>query len=184
MAYKRRRHSAPKLQGKWVNRLQVPPRFELQSLDLESRVLTIAPWNRLPSLWLCTCGNFLLYDNAYMFCVSTNSWKSLLAILSTWLYGSVGGVVASIAAFQAVDLGSIPGRRKEVFWDLDSIQEDLDSIQGDLVTPAIDVISPRFVAQPFSTLLLKKCQHLAAHFLCLQVRASVILDIHQLIGSA
>ena len=87
-------------------------------------------------------------------------------------------------AFQAVDLGSIPGRRKEVFCDLDSIQEDLDSIQGDLVTPAIDVISPRFVAQPFSTLLLKNCQHFAAYFLCLQVRASVILDIHQLIGSA
>ncbi|KAL1265249.1 hypothetical protein QQF64_003276 [Cirrhinus molitorella] len=39
---------------------QVPPRFELGSLDSESRVLTITPWNhdRLSSRWhlRCACG--------------------------------------------------------------------------------------------------------------------------------
>ena len=57
--------------------------------------------------------------------------------------GSVDGVVASIAAFQAVDLGSIPGRRIEVCWGLNFMQDDS-------LTPPIDVIIPRFVAQPLT----------------------------------
>ena len=32
------------------------------------------------------------------------------------LYESVGGIMVSIAAFQAVDPGSIPGRRKTFFY--------------------------------------------------------------------
>ena len=43
---------------------------------------------------------------------------------------------ASIAAFQEVDLGSIPGRRKDV-------SGGLEFIQGDLVTPLLDAISPK-----------------------------------------
>ena len=55
--------------------------------------------------------------------------------------GNVGGEVVSIAAFQEVDLGSIPGRRIEVCWGLNFMQDDF-------LTPPIDVIIPRFVAQP------------------------------------
>ena len=55
---------------------------------------------------------------------------------------SVCGEVVSIAAFQAIDLGSIPGRRIEVCWGLNFIQEDF-------LTPSIDVIIPRLVARPF-----------------------------------
>ena len=112
----------------------------------ESRVLTITPWNPTTLLWLCNSWNLLLYDNAYLFaCVNVvNSWKSVAAFLSILSHGSVGGVVASIAAFQAVDLGSIPGRRKEV-------SGGLHFIRGDLVTPLIDVISPRLVAKPSSS---------------------------------
>ena len=136
----------PKRQKQGAFRLEVPPGFELGSLDSESRVLTITPWNPTAMLWLCNSWNLLLYDNAYLFaCVNVvNSWKSLAAFLSILSHGRVGGVVASIAAFQAVDLGSIPGRRKEV-------SGGLHFIQGDLVTPLIDVISPRFVAKPFSS---------------------------------
>ena len=56
--------------------------------------------------------------------------------------GSVGGEVVSIAAFQAIDLGSIPGLRIEVCWGLNFIQDDF-------LTPSIDVIIPRLVARPF-----------------------------------
>ena len=73
-------------------------------------------------------------------CVCSNSRKSVPAFLSILSHRSVGGVVASIAAFQAVDLGSIPGRRKDV-------SGGLEFIQGDLVTPLLDVISPK--ANPF-----------------------------------
>ena len=34
---------------------QVPPRFELGSLDSESRVLTITPWNRMTLQAPCCC---------------------------------------------------------------------------------------------------------------------------------
>ena len=40
--------------------------------------------------------------------------KSPPAFLSIQSHGSVGDVMACIAAFQAVNLGSIPGRSKEV----------------------------------------------------------------------
>ena len=73
-------------------------------------------------------------------CVCSNSRKSVPAFLSILSHRSVGGVVASIAAFQAVDLGSIPGRRK-------GVSGGLEFIQGDLVTPLLDVISPK--ANPF-----------------------------------
>ena len=73
-------------------------------------------------------------------CVCSNSRKSVPAFLSILSHRSVGGVVASIAAFQAVDLGSIPGRRKDVSGGLEFIQDDL-------VTPLLDVISPK--ANPF-----------------------------------
>ena len=69
-------------------------------------------------------------------CVCSNSRKSVPAFLSILWHRSVGGVVASIAAFQAVDLGSIPGRRKD-------FSGGLEFIQGDLVTPLLDVISPK-----------------------------------------
>ena len=45
----------------------VPPRLELGSLDSESRVLTITPWNPTTLLCLRHSWNLLLYDNAYMF---------------------------------------------------------------------------------------------------------------------
>ena len=64
------------------------------------------------------------------------SRKSVPAFLSILSHRSVGGVVASISAFQAVDLGSIPGRSKEV-------SDGLQFLQGDLVTPLLDVISPK-----------------------------------------
>ena len=73
-------------------------------------------------------------------CVCSNSRKSVPAFLSILSHRSVGDVVASIAAFQAVDLGSIPGRRKDV-------SSGLEFIQGDLITPLLDVISPK--ANPF-----------------------------------
>ena len=55
--------------------------------------------------------------------------------------------MASIAAFQVVDLGSIPGRRKDV-------SSGLEFIQGDLVTPLLDVISPK--ANPFPPAMITK----------------------------
>ena len=58
------------------------------------------------------------------------------AFLSILSHRSVGGVVASTAAFQAVDLGSIPGRRKD-------FSDGLEFIQGKNVTPLLDVISPK-----------------------------------------
>ena len=138
-----RRHSSPKLQRKE----SIVCRFQRDlNSDRWIQILTLAPWNPPAPLWLRNSCNLLLYDNAYMF-ASSNSWKSLPAILSNPSHGSVGGVVASIAALQAVDLGSIPGRRKEVFWDL-------DSIQANLVTPPIHVPSPTFVAQPYCQWLL------------------------------
>ena len=69
-------------------------------------------------------------------CVCSNSRKSVPAFLSILSPRSVDGVVASIAAFQAVDRASIPGRRNEVFGGL-------EFIQADLVTPLLDVISPK-----------------------------------------
>ena len=42
--------------------LEVPPRFELGSLDSKSRVLTITPWDR----WLLIKSNFIVYKNYYI----------------------------------------------------------------------------------------------------------------------
>ena len=39
-----------------------------------------------------------------------------MQIQSPFVYASVGGIMVSIAAFQAVDPGSIPGRRKFFFF--------------------------------------------------------------------
>lgn len=36
----------------WTKEAQVPPRFELGSLDSESRVLTITPWNQYTYTYL------------------------------------------------------------------------------------------------------------------------------------
>ena len=44
--------------------------------------------------------------------------QNRLKEISSLFHQSVGGIMVSIAAFQAVDPGSIPGRRKKCFFSL------------------------------------------------------------------
>ena len=49
--------------------VEVPPRFELGSLDSESRVLTITPWN--PTLYAYHCIFFVAGSSQY---IQTQVW--------------------------------------------------------------------------------------------------------------
>ena len=54
-------------------------------------------------------------EEGVMMTQMSNTWFNILQ-LDPFLHRSVGGIVVSIAAFQAVDPGSIPGRRISRFW--------------------------------------------------------------------
>ena len=53
-------------------------------------------------------------EEGVMMTQMSNTWFNILQ-LDPFLHRSVGGIVVSIAAFQAVDPGSIPGRRRYPF---------------------------------------------------------------------
>ena len=54
-------------------------------------------------------------EEGVMMTQMSNTWFNILQ-LDPFLHRSVGGIVVSIAAFQAVDPGSIPGRRSDPFF--------------------------------------------------------------------
>ena len=61
---------------KTINKNQVPPRFQLGSLDSESRVLTVTPWNRRICLFSCPHLKSRL-DSVLWF---DSSWRDLMAV--------------------------------------------------------------------------------------------------------
>ena len=59
-----------------INKNKVPPRFELGSLDSESRVLTVTPWNRRICLFSCPHLESHLYSVLWF----DSSWRDLMAV--------------------------------------------------------------------------------------------------------
>ena len=59
--------------------------------------------------------------------------------------------MACIAAFQAVDRGSIPGRRNEVSGGLEFIQSDLVSPLVDVISPKPTLFHPAMITKPLPT---------------------------------